>query len=78
MKVVTESGSEYEIDNVNLLMRRTNHEEILREDGNWVKMLTACDPQVGESMVLYLEPLGKGDFTVRMTSPVKYRQVEQP
>lgn len=67
LTVRTETGSVYEI--TDLHVRRVGTHD-MRRDGDWVKLLTPPDPVVGRSMVLFLEPLGDGDVTVRTTSPV--------
>lgn len=68
MKVRTESGSVYELDGS--LVRRSEFTHPLRRDGEWVGLLNTPHVQVGEPMVLVLEPLGAGDATVRRTSLV--------
>lgn len=67
MRVETESGSIYEFDG--LSMRRVSKEP-LRRDGEWVKILKPARPVIDEPMVLFLEPLGQGEFTTRITTPV--------
>lgn len=42
----------------------------LRKDGSWLRLLAPVSIVVGEPMTLAVEPLGLGDITMRMTSPV--------
>lgn len=67
MRVETESGTVYEFDG--LSMRRVSQDP-LRRDGEWVKMLKPVKPVIDEPMVLWLEPLGEGNVTMRLTTPV--------
>lgn len=75
-KVITETGSVYEFDMKNLLMRRadhTNKSNDLRRDGEWIQMLVEPGIEVGHTMVIALAPLGDPettDCTMRYTSTV--------
>lgn len=68
MIVTTETGSVYEFRDGRVCRVMSNH--VLRRDGDWLRMRVLVTPVVGESMALYLEPLGDGDTTVRVTSLV--------
>lgn len=72
MRVVTESGSEYNISQTgdSTLIHRKGSAD-MRGDDLWLECYQFAQPTIGESMVLYLEPLsGFADVTVRRTSRV--------
>lgn len=75
-RVVTETGSVYEFDMENLLMRRVEHTKKsndLRKDGEWIQMLVEPGIELGHTMVIALAPLGDPettDCTMRYTSTV--------
>lgn len=70
----TETGSTYEVDNDNLMMRRLTPTHELRRDGEWIKLLEPLPmPVLGREAVFALEPLGDPkitDVTFRRTSYV--------
>jgi len=78
MRVMTESGSEYDFEANR--MRRVNHGDVKRADGEWVKILSHSPVEVGSPIFFVLEPLGKygpddhgnenGGVTTRITTPV--------
>ena len=67
MKVTTKSGTAYEFDGD--LVRRVGGRG-MRRDEEWLNFRWLQWPQVGEPMVLLLEPLGEGNVTIRTTSLV--------
>lgn len=67
MRVTTESGSIYEIEEGRV---RRLSVWTLRRDGEWLTLHRPVRPEVGVSMLLALEPLGEGDITIRRTSRV--------
>lgn len=67
MRVTTESGSVYEIEDGRV---RRLSVWTMRGDGDWVALLRPVRPEVGVSMLLMLEALGEGNLTVRRTSRV--------
>lgn len=72
MIVKTETGSVYEIDIKNMKMRRSNSEESLRRDGEWITMLKEPIIELGRTMILFLEPLSEyQSITTRFTTIVK-------
>jgi hypothetical protein len=72
MIVKTETGSIYEIDMKNMKMRRSNSEESLRRDGEWITMLKEPIIELGRTMILFLEPLSEyQSITTRFTTIVK-------
>ena len=72
MIVKTETGSVYEIDMKNMKMRRSNSEESLRRDGEWITMLKEPIIELGRTMILFLEPLSEyQSITTRFTTIVK-------
>lgn len=71
--VKTESGSVYELDQENLMMRRVpvSKKEKLRKDEAWLQMLRWPDIDQGFPMYIALAPLAKGfEVTMRHTTPV--------
>jgi hypothetical protein len=73
--VGTETGSVYEFDLDNLLVRRApsaNSASELRKDNNWITLLSEPEFLIGHGMQLLLAPLGEGDCTLRITSHVTY------
>ena len=70
MRVKTESGSLYEFEDGKI--RRTNEDADLRRDNEWlaVQLPDPRGPQIGQSMLIGLEPLGEGNITFRRTSRV--------
>lgn len=70
MIVITETGSRYEFDMQELKMRRANKDWSLRRDNEWIKMFEKPDIVIGKEMTIFLEPLGYGDITTRMTTRV--------
>jgi hypothetical protein len=75
-KVITETGSVYEFDMSNLMVRRLEHtkkSQDLRQDGEWLQMLIEPGIEVGQSIVIALAPLGdpeNTECTMRYTTPV--------
>ena len=67
MRVHTESGSVYEIDD-DKVRRVGNHD--MRGDGEWLTFRHLHPVTVGLPMGFVLEPLGMGDITLRTTSRV--------
>lgn len=67
MRVTTEAGSVYEFDGQRM---KRKSDSTLRRDGEWIQLLVPVEPRIGEPMWLPLEPLGDGEVTVRMTTPV--------
>lgn len=67
MKVTTESGSVYEIRDEKV--RRVGTHD-LRRDGDWLQLFNNPHIEIGESMLLMLEPLGNWPYTPRLTSRV--------
>lgn len=71
--VKTESGSVYELDPQELLLRRvpSDNAEDLRQDDNWIQMLLWPEIEVGYPMHIALAPLAEGyAVTMRHTTPV--------
>lgn len=69
MLVTTESGTEYAF-NADLTSVMRVGDRAMRRDNQWVDLKLEPIIILGEPMVLWLEPLGDGDVTVRQTSPV--------
>lgn len=67
MIVTTESGTRYALEVGRV--RRVGGDP-LRRDGEWLNCQLAYPVALGESMVLFLEPLGEGNVTIRTTTPV--------
>jgi hypothetical protein len=73
LKVTTESGSIYEIDNEGLKVRRVpGDEEIgLRRDGEWLDLTERAYPKVGFGMIMHINAIVEGVvMTQRHTTPV--------
>lgn len=71
---ITETGSEYVYDMDNQRIKRLPSVtgERLRGDEEWKRLLQPITPRVGESVAMFLEPLGYGDTTLRTTSRVDW------
>ena len=68
-EVRTESGTTYEFRSG--FVRRVSSTHEMRQDGGWLKVFSMGAPTIGESMVIWLEPLDpEATFTRRITSPV--------
>ena len=69
--VRTESGTAYEIDGMRVRRIPDGDDGEMRRDGEWLDIV-GDEPvvEVGKQMRLYLEPLGKGIMTLRITSRV--------
>ena len=83
MIVYTETGSRYQFDESGHHVRRLANPDSmlppLRRDGDWIRLRSHphFEHDVdGSRLVMVLEPLGVGDFTVRTTSLVT--RVEDP
>lgn len=70
---ITESGSAHRVDHQAKLYTRVpkgTHPLQLRQDGVEISFRDVNFPQVGDCLVLMLEPLGEGEATLRLTAPV--------
>lgn len=73
IRITTVSGSVYEFDTENMLMRRSNPTDKLRKDDKWISFHGVYhQPQIGQSLVIFMEPLQPNwaDTNVRMTTAV--------
>lgn len=70
LEVTTATGSMYELDPDNRRVRRVESTHALRRDGDWLHVQNDPNPEIGQPMVLFLEPLGEGTVTIRTTSLV--------
>lgn len=70
MHVYTENGSVYTVDLEAKTIVRSSMVHELRRDDEPLSYLGFQDLAVGESWTIFLEPLGEGDVTVRVTSKV--------
>lgn len=75
IKVTTQSGSVYEFDMDNLLMRRIPKTKAkkyqLRQDKDWLKMVLAPEIEEGFRICVVLEGLhDPSEITLRTTTPV--------
>lgn len=76
LKVLTESGTAYYFVRADGFRVFRVGGGSLRRDGAWLRVKDLPDIEVGEPMRMMLEPLGEGDFTLRVTSPiVSYKAV---
>jgi hypothetical protein len=73
-RATTASGAVYEYDGDTHRIRRFESESgnAKRRDGDWLRLDSAFDPQIGQRLVLELEPLDARatSTTVRITTPV--------
>lgn len=69
MLAVTETGSRYRFNADFTLVRREGSHG-LRRDDEWLNLLAPAKVVVGAPIVMLLEPLGRGDATIRTTSRV--------
>lgn len=71
-KITTESGAVYELDDNAKHIRRTEGTDgnNKRRDGSWIYLIEPVVFTVGLPMYLFMEPLGDGDFTFRVTTRV--------
>ena len=65
----TETGSVYALSKESMKVSRLST-ELMRRDGEWLKMYEWPDITIGQPLKLALEPLGEGNRTFRITSPV--------
>lgn len=73
IRITTVSGSIYDFDTDEMLMRRSNPTDKLRKDDLWLPFFGIYkQAQIGESLVIFMEPLQDNwaDTTVRMTTAV--------
>lgn len=73
IRITTVSGSIYEFDTDEMLMRRSNPTDKLSKDDFWVEFHgVAQQPQIGQSLIIFMEPVQENwaDTTVRMTTAV--------
>lgn len=66
-RVKTETGSVYEFFEGKV--RRVGQHD-LRRDGEWLNILAMAPWKIGEPLVMKLEPLGEGPYTIRTTSRI--------
>lgn len=72
----TQSGSKHYVDHFENVYKRlpgdASHElyASLRQDGELLSFFSATLPNVGDDLIVVLQPLGEGDVTVRRTTPV--------
>lgn len=69
MIVTTESGTEYEFTPDHTRVRRLGG-DTLRRDGDWLGVTLASPITLDQPIVMFLEPLGEGNVTIRTTSRV--------
>jgi hypothetical protein len=67
--IQTETGSIYALSKESMKVSRLSS-ELMRRDGEWLKMYEWPDITIGQPLKLALEPLGEGNRTFRITSPV--------
>lgn len=67
----TQSGSEYVIylNGSGIFMSRENEQHRLRKDSQSIRVLF-LDVRIGLPAFFILEPLGKGDYTIRQTTRI--------
>lgn len=73
IRITTVSGSIYDFNTEEMLMRRTNGADKLRKDDIWLPFFGIYkQAQIGESLVIFMEPLQNNwaETTVRMTTAV--------
>jgi len=67
--VITESGTRYEF-NTDMTQVRRQGGRTHRGDGDWLACHFVSAPIVGLPLNFILQPLGKGNVTIRTTTPV--------
>lgn len=74
MKILTHSGTEYEVRTFTdgeKIRRLPQAGDAMRQDHKWLSFRYLRPPTIGQPMYLALEPLAEGvDVTIRTTSPV--------
>lgn len=73
IRITTSSGSIYEFDTNEMLMRRINPKHRLKGDEYWVAFNgLAYSAQIGQPLIIFMEPIKPNwaDTNVRMTTAV--------
>lgn len=82
LSITTESGSIYDF-RVPAFgekeVRRRNAGEPMRRDGEWLKVLKFHNepPNIGDYILLELEPLGDGESTTRMSTRIVSTELQK-